>query len=55
MSSVGEKATYVEHTWFVRVGQQSSEAPLFLKEQDGDADFNDAVGTQECVDGRTGE
>ncbi|GAA2090909.1 DinB family protein [Aeromicrobium tamlense] len=41
---------YVEHTWFVRVGQQSSEAPLFLKEQDSDADFNDAVGTQECVD-----
>lgn len=41
---------YVEHTWFVRVAQQSSEEPLFLKEHDSDADFNDAVGTPECVE-----
>lgn len=41
---------YVEHHWFVRVAQGSSERPLFLKDQDRDADFNDAVGTEACVE-----
>ncbi|GAA3527309.1 hypothetical protein AFL01nite_03780 [Aeromicrobium flavum] len=41
---------YVEHHWFVTVAQGSSEPALFLKDQDRDADFNEAVGTQECVD-----
>lgn len=41
---------YVEHHWFVRVAQGSTEPPLYLKQSDRDADFNGAVGTQECVD-----
>ena len=41
---------FVEHHWFVRVAQGSDEQPLFLKAQDWDADFNDAVGTPECVE-----
>lgn len=41
---------YVEHHWFVRVAQGSSEPSLFLKDQDRDADFNDAVGTDACVE-----
>src|SRR5690606_35773888 len=41
---------YVEHHWFVRVAQERPEEPLFLKAHDRDADFNGAVGTQECVD-----
>jgi len=41
---------FVEQHWFVRVAQESDEEPLFGKAVDWDADFDGAVGTQECVD-----
>ena len=40
----------VEHSWFRRVAQATGEPRLLGKDQDRDADFDGAVGTQECVD-----
>ena len=40
----------VEHSWFQRVAQSTGEERLYRGEEDRDADFNGAVGTQECVD-----
>lgn len=40
----------VEHSWFQRVLQGSSEPRVYRTAEDRDHDFNAAVGTQECVD-----
>ena len=41
----------VEHHWFQRVLQSSGEPWLWPEgPDDDDVDFDDAVGTQECVD-----
>jgi len=41
---------FVEHMWFVRVLAGQDEPKLFGKAGDQEADFDGAVGTQECVD-----
>jgi hypothetical protein len=40
----------LEHHWFVRVLQRSDEAQLFVVDGDWDAQFDGAVGTEECVE-----
>ncbi len=40
----------VEHNWFQRHLQGTGEDRLFRTAEDREAEWNDAVGTQECVD-----
>ncbi len=40
----------VEHQWFQRELQATGEERLYRTVEDRDAEWNDAVGTQECVD-----
>ncbi len=40
----------VEHSWFRRVARATGEPRMWGKDEHRDADFDGAVGTQECVD-----
>lgn len=40
----------VEHHWFWRIALGHDEPRIYRTEADPDLDFNEAVGTQECVD-----